>query len=60
MQRWDAETGKELPGLTDPRIFDRATGVLLLGDGRFVLCLFVDKTARLWRLPESVPDKAKP
>jgi WD40 repeat protein len=60
LQRWDAETGKELPALADPQIFDRATVAFLLGDGRFVLCLFADKTARLWRLPDLPPVKDRP
>jgi WD40 repeat protein len=56
LRLWDVETGKELPGFSDPRIFN--VGARLAGisdDGRFALCVFADETARLWRLPDLFP-----
>jgi hypothetical protein len=57
---WDVETGKELPGFTDPAIFGVGARVFLLRDSRFALGLFGDDTARLWRLPDLPPVKDKP
>jgi hypothetical protein len=52
IRRWDAETGEELPRLTDPRLFGVGARVELLRGGRFAVCVFADNTARLWRLPD--------
>jgi WD40 repeat protein len=52
LRRWDVDTGKELPEFDDPRIFGVGARVLLPRGGRFVLCIFGDDTARLWRLPD--------